>query len=188
MIFSLFFQVKPEVPINDLTNNCDKLNKKLKQIYSDVNENIFEIVKSDDLSFVMTNENITILQNQLDLVLKKRKKFICLNDDINYDNLTNSILVKKIINNFYSSFLPHPSPFELPKGEVNSILYIDSYFKQLEIRSKSKNDEEKRKNWLVKQILLCNLTCFTVYFIILTSVIFTILLIILAIFTKKVSE
>ena len=53
----------------------------------------------------------------------RKTKFVCVNDDMK--NPTPGLLM--LLKNFYLSFFPEPSRFELPFGTENSQLYLDAY-------------------------------------------------------------
>jgi len=76
----------------------------------------------DEVAFYTLEDNEQKVQQDLDRIRARRNKFICLNDDMN-----KSMLNKKIvdhIHDFYESFVPTPSPFELPPNKYNPYLYL----------------------------------------------------------------
>jgi len=92
----------------------------------------------------MVRTNATNTLHAIDGIRQTRQKFICLNDNLNHSdphsvevcpylavilkfisNITFSPLkVVKILQEFYESLFPHPSPFELPPGTTNKYLYV----------------------------------------------------------------
>jgi len=70
----------------------------------------------------MITDNITQTLIDLDNIRRHRPKFICLNDDMIYNN-------EKVIDArhyFYQSLLPLPSSFELTTGRLNRNLNMDT--------------------------------------------------------------
>ena len=51
------------------------------------------------------------------------RKFICLNDNIDHDNVE-AITIKAVLVDFYETMFPVPSQFELPPFYRNRFLYI----------------------------------------------------------------
>ena len=82
------------------------------------------ILGSDkDVAFEMIGENYTHTLMQLNSVRARQSKFICINDNIH--NMTDQL--HEVIHQFYESFFPIQSIFELPIGTKNPTLYIDEY-------------------------------------------------------------
>lgn len=65
-----------------------------------------------DSSFVMVGRNPE-LKRELDFALLKEPKFICLNDDINYDDEAAATEYLRLVGQFLQTLYPRPSPFEL---------------------------------------------------------------------------
>ena len=59
----------------------------------------------------------------LDELRKKRKKFICLNDNIDHSK-KGADLAKVVLVDFYESWFPLPSQFELPSNYRNRFLHV----------------------------------------------------------------
>lgn len=59
----------------------------------------------------------------LDEIRKERKKFICLNDNINHAR-EGADLTKLVLVDFYESLFPTPSLFELPRMYRNRFLHV----------------------------------------------------------------
>ncbi|GAM23563.1 hypothetical protein SAMD00019534_067380 [Acytostelium subglobosum LB1] len=92
---------------------------------------------TDEVAFLMVDDNDNSTQTKLDGVRQRRHKFICLNDNINHDKPT-AHLVIKVIHDFYESLFPFPSSFELPPGQTNHFRYIHEII--------DKKQEENNKN------------------------------------------
>jgi hypothetical protein len=71
----------------------------------------------------MIGDNLTITLNQLNSVRYRKTKFICINDQM--ENPTTEL--KQILQDFYLSFFPFPSQFELPPSRMNPTLHYDEY-------------------------------------------------------------
>ncbi|KAF2077558.1 hypothetical protein CYY_001176 [Polysphondylium violaceum] len=78
---------------------------------------------TDEVAFLMIENNATITQGKLDGIRQKRQKFICLNDNMNHTD-PHSVKVVKVLHDFYESLFPRPSSFELPPGKLNPFTYI----------------------------------------------------------------
>lgn len=59
----------------------------------------------------------------LDEIRKEKKKFICLNDNIDHSK-DGADLSKLILVDFYESLFPLPSQFEIPGQFRNRFLYL----------------------------------------------------------------
>jgi UDP-N-acetylglucosamine-lysosomal-enzyme len=84
----------------------------------------YEILGTDEVAFLMVNENYAKTQKSLDGIRERRQKFICLNDNMNHTNPDSQKTVA-VLREFYESIFAVPSTFELPADSPNSILYID---------------------------------------------------------------
>lgn len=60
----------------------------------------------------------------LDEIRKRKKKFICLNDNIDHSK-HGADLAKLILVDFYESLFPIPSKFEIPGQYRNRFLHLD---------------------------------------------------------------
>lgn len=60
----------------------------------------------------------------LDELRKQKKKFICLNDNIDHTK-AGADMAKLILVDFYESLFPHPSQFEIPGSFRNRFLHLD---------------------------------------------------------------
>ena len=85
-------------------------------------------MNDEDVAFKMLRSNETLLEQELNDLRSKRKKFICLNDNLEHGvNATRDANLRRILYQFYTSMLPVRSQFELPQGEHNRYLYMDQY-------------------------------------------------------------
>lgn len=85
--------------------------------------NHFETVKVEDYVFRMLNNNASRVLMQLDELRRDPKKFICLNDNLDYSSKDLN-LVRLVVHDFYESLFPTPSQFELPAEYRNRFLYV----------------------------------------------------------------
>jgi hypothetical protein len=72
----------------------------------------------DDVTFVMVRNNATVVQHQMDHVLYKRPKFLCVNDDMNHSHADHHEVLR-IVQTLLDTYFPVPSSFELPGGGRN---------------------------------------------------------------------
>ena len=105
---------------------CMGLIELMKKYYSEKPKRKFEIMNEDDIAFKMINQNSSKALGHLDWIRKNRRKFICINDNI--DHATDSAFtVKSIIKEFYVSLFPIPTSFELPLNYRNRFNNYDEY-------------------------------------------------------------
>jgi len=102
------------------------LQKKLKEIVTKKKKYKHEQTNLDQVDFYMVGDNYTLVQRRLDEIRTTGHKFICLNDDMNKTHAPDPRLLKAL-RDFYLSYFPTPSPFELPEGQVNEFLHMDEY-------------------------------------------------------------
>lgn len=76
------------------------------------------IEELEDVTFVMVRNNATIVRHQMDHVLYKRPKFLCINDDMNHTSEAYGEVLS-IVEDMFQSYYPVPSSFELRGGERN---------------------------------------------------------------------
>jgi len=86
----------------------------------------FQLMEEKEIDFHMIRTNFTKVRNILDGMRKQRKKFVCLNDDIDHSN-PESELVIDTLQELYEAYFPHKSPFELPDGQENEFLYYEEF-------------------------------------------------------------
>lgn len=71
-----------------------------------------------DVAFKMIRNNASEVAKQLDAVRRAPQKFVCLNDNVDHRLESARDVVKALID-FYESFFPLRSGFELPEGYRN---------------------------------------------------------------------
>ena len=84
---------------------------------------------TEEVAFLMINNDDEKLEEKLDGIRKQKQKFVCLNDNLNHTH-PETPKIKTMLFDFYSSLFPLPSSFELPPGQYNQHLYIDFYRKE----------------------------------------------------------
>ena len=105
---------------------CKELMELVKLHYSVKSKRHFEIMDEDDIAFKMINQNSSQALSHLDWIRKHRRRFICINDNIDH-SVPSSLIVKSLIREFYISIFPIPSPFELPHHYQNRFTYFDEF-------------------------------------------------------------
>jgi hypothetical protein len=80
-----------------------------------------------DISFEMIGDNVTAVLTQLDSIRARQSKFICVNDNIQTTDPAALSELTSVLHDFFESFFPKPSQFELPAGVSNPTLYWDEY-------------------------------------------------------------
>lgn len=108
----------------ELLRNCEPILKQLNDSKKKENKFKHEIVGEEDIAFKMIKNNASRVLQQLDEIRKNKKKFICLNDNIDHEK-ENSSEVKSVLVDFYESLFPTPSQFELPNNLRNRFLTMD---------------------------------------------------------------
>lgn len=107
-----------------LVQNCTLLTDELKRATGKQHVYRHELESDEhDITFEMIRDNVTDVLSQLDAVRKQPKKFVCLNDNIDHRKKT-AVDVVDALHNFYQSFFPVRSQFELPIGLRNRFLHM----------------------------------------------------------------
>lgn len=90
--------------------------------------NKFELLNDQEVAFKMLRSNESLLEEELNELRSRRRKFLCLNDNLEHGvNVTRDAALRRLLKQFFSSLYPLPSTFERPAGQVNRFLYIDQY-------------------------------------------------------------
>ena len=103
----------------EFLKNCDPLIQMLNESYKGVTKYKFETLGDDDVAFHMIRDNASAVLQQLDAIRGKKKKFVCLNDNIDHAK-KDAELIKALLVDFY----PIPSQFELPQEYRNRFLRV----------------------------------------------------------------
>ena len=101
--------LEPALPLvtESLLNACTGVTKLLNESKGTAKKYKHETVGDEDIWFKMITNNASVVLKQLDSVRAHRKKFICLNDNI--DHSQNASLVRALLVDFYESFFPIPN-------------------------------------------------------------------------------
>ena len=102
---------------------CEPILKMLNISSKDSRKYKYETVSDEDVAFHMIRDNATKVLQQLDAIRSKRKKFVCLNDNIDHSK-EEAQLIKALLVDFYESLFPVPSQFELLKKYRNRFIYM----------------------------------------------------------------
>lgn len=75
----------------------------------------------------MLGDDYNSTRSQLDSIRARRSKFICINDNIN--EMTPELF--SLLRDFFTSYYPRPSRFELPDGVVNRHLRLEDHLSEI---------------------------------------------------------
>ncbi|KAG0729643.1 N-acetylglucosamine-1-phosphotransferase subunits alpha/beta [Chionoecetes opilio] len=107
----------------ELMLKCDPLAALLRKLEK-VNKYKFTHHSDDAVHFKMVTSNVSIVIHMLDEVRKNRRKFICLNSNLDPKSKSND-LIHALVQDTYESLFPLTSSFELPLNYRNRFLYIE---------------------------------------------------------------
>ena len=143
----------PQVTLNFLSN-CSSVRNLLLSTFSTKDKYKYRMNLDGDsfVSFKMIRNNATVVVKQLDDIRKNMKKFVCLNDDL--DDSTNPSGmedVRSMIRDFYLTFFPRPSQFELKNDQRNEFLTVAEYDAMKNLRT---------RNFFLVMVILVALVCF----------------------------
>ncbi|KAK3755467.1 hypothetical protein QZH41_005971 [Actinostola sp. cb2023] len=146
---------KPALPLvtESLLSACTEVTKLLNESKGITKKYKHETVGDEDIWFKMISNNATLVLTQLDNIRARKKKFVCLNDNI--DHSQNATLVRALLVDFYKSLFPIPSQFELPANFRNRFLYVDD----LNEWKRETNESEKRNHLIIVAIAVFLLMC-----------------------------
>lgn len=127
----------PDLPLVTLefTHHCKPLLEKLNATFKAEPRYKFEEIEDHSVAFKMINENASKIMQSLDEIRKEKKKFVCLNDNIDHRK-EGAELAKMILLDFYESLYPIPSQFELGRQYRNRFLHIRDLNKWLVFRNR----------------------------------------------------
>ena len=88
-----------------------------------------EVMTLDDVQFYMVSDNVTRVSQRLDELRVQMPKFICLNDDMNRTDVESGRMSGSaaVLREFYGSYFPARSPFELEEGQRNEFQYVSEW-------------------------------------------------------------
>lgn len=133
----------------ELLSDCNEVTKLLNESKGTTKKYKHETVGDEDIAFKMISNNASLVLRQLDGIRAHKKKFICLNDNI--DHAQNASLVRALLVDFYQSLFPTPSQFELPKDYRNRFLYMEDLNRWLQ---ENKQTRKTRNHIIIGIIVL----------------------------------
>lgn len=113
----------PQVTLGLITG-CNPIQNLIKTYMKSRAKYRYSVVGDEEVVFKMIRHNVSLVVAHLDEIRKTPKKFVCINDNIDYSQ-ESAKLVKAVLRDFYESVLPVPSKFELSKEYRNKFLHID---------------------------------------------------------------
>mmetsp|Transcript_10120 Transcript_10120/g.24916 ORF Transcript_10120/g.24916 Transcript_10120/m.24916 type:complete len:995 (-) Transcript_10120:135-3119(-) len=104
--------------------SSEKVMEELRKLNRKKTKYKHELVNLNEVEFFMVPDDYQQVQERLDHITVKSPKFICLNDDMNktHDPPKRTL---QALHDFYETYYPDPTPFELPVNESNPYLYYD---------------------------------------------------------------
>ena len=115
----------------DFLASCDPVVSLLNDSLKGLGKYKYETLGDEEVAFKMIRANATAVMQQLDNIRAKRKKFVCLNDNIAHGT-EEADIIKSLLVDFYESLFPVPSQFELRHEYKNRFLYMDDLKEYLE--------------------------------------------------------
>lgn len=107
----------------ELMLKCEPLTALLRRLEK-VNKYHYTHQSDEAVHFKMVTSNVSIVIHMLDEVRKNRRKFICLNSNLDPKSKSND-LIHALVQDTYESLFPLPSSFELPLNYRNRFLYVE---------------------------------------------------------------
>lgn len=132
-----------------LLSVCTEVTKLLNESKGTTKKFKHETVGDEDIAFKMISNNASMVLKQLDNIRAHKKKFICLNDNIDHNQ--NATIVRALLVDFYESLFPKPSQFELPRNYRNRFLYVEA----LERWREEQKEAQKKKHLVVMLVIFC---------------------------------
>lgn len=122
----------------ELVNNCPHLKKDILEELKRRRKYPFETVRewSKDVTFTMLHSNVSHLVGDLDEIRRNPKKFVCLNDNLDPKQESENSMVRAVLRDFYHSFFPLPSSFELPVDMRNRFLHVSELNEWMKSRTR----------------------------------------------------
>ncbi|XP_044763416.1 N-acetylglucosamine-1-phosphotransferase subunits alpha/beta [Coccinella septempunctata] len=106
---------------------CPELLKMLELSFGNKKKYKYKIVRNSEgqyIHFKQLNSNVTDVVGQLDEIRSEPRKFVCLNDNLDYAKGSENEFVNSLLQDFYLSLFPLPSTYELPKEYRNKFLHV----------------------------------------------------------------
>ena len=119
-----YFDPKMPLVTEDFLQNCPPILTELNSTMKGKTKYKFETLGDEDVTFKMIRNNVSYLIFQLDWIRKNKRKFVCLNDNIDHTK-PDAEIIRTVLKDFFESMFPVPSQFELSSKYRNKFLYID---------------------------------------------------------------
>ncbi|GAB5363523.1 hypothetical protein AAMO2058_000890500 [Amorphochlora amoebiformis] len=131
----LGLRVKSATITVEAFQNSPRAMEDLKKYQKKTTKYKHELMSLNEVEFFMVPDDYDTVQERLDHIMVKAPKFICLNDDMNKTHDPPKRTLKALYD-FYETYYPDATPFELPQGEPNPYLHFDELmeYKQREHR------------------------------------------------------
>jgi len=112
-----------EINIETIRSSPKVINE-LKKYMRKQTKHRHELVNLSEVEFFMVPDDYEEVRKRLDDIMVKAPKFICLNDDMNktHDPPANTL---QALRDFYETYYPHRTPFELAANESNPYLHYE---------------------------------------------------------------
>lgn len=112
----------------ELILNCPELVKMIESTFGNKRKYKYKIVRNSEgqyIHFKQLNSNLTDVVGQLDEIRGDPRKFVCLNDNLDYTKTSENEVINSLLYDFYLSFFPFRSKYELPKEYRNKFLHMN---------------------------------------------------------------
>ncbi|XP_055387484.1 N-acetylglucosamine-1-phosphotransferase subunits alpha/beta [Condylostylus longicornis] len=120
---------KMPVISKDLIENCSIFKEAMLSHFAQRNRYKFLVNSKREMhsNFMMLKSNVTDVIISLDKFRRNPKKFNCINDNLDSNMKEENEMVRNLLEDFYISFFPHQSKFELPDHYRNKFLYMEDF-------------------------------------------------------------
>jgi len=132
----------------------EELLEKFKKRVESKHEHPHQVMPMDQVEFYMLGkQNYSDVVKVFDDMKLKAPKFICINDDMKDDNEE----LVQLLHDFFVSYFPFPSPFELPPSRYHKHNYLHEIMAERQLKSK------ETWNFVVSAGLAASCLLFVVY-------------------------
>merc|ERR1719247_4072863 len=97
--------------------SCDQAMEGLEKNYR--KPETHRMMDLDEVSFEMIGDVYNETRDHLDSIRARKTKFVCVNDDMHDPSKE----LQQMLHDFYVSYFPKPTRFELPNNGRNKILH-----------------------------------------------------------------
>ncbi|XP_019750610.1 N-acetylglucosamine-1-phosphotransferase subunits alpha/beta-like [Hippocampus comes] len=110
----------------ELIMNCKPIIDRIRSTFPDQKKYKYTVMGKEEIHFKLLHSDVAEADRIFDDVRQRPRKFICMNDDLDYTQSTAKQVQNKLAK-FYQSMFPRPSQFELPEGKSNRFLHMDEH-------------------------------------------------------------